>query len=924
MGKKLPPNTYVDARAPIAVTNRSKSEKLASDRIKDSYKKDDKLKKAMPVYMRDSEKDFKMPLEKGQGDDFTSSGLSMSVQSHLDDIMHHASIQAENSHIDRNATTLKKAAGDWAETKHVAALDNKDAPEDNALQEFQKQWSSAPYHNGKKGFGILSPGESNPKVAKGMGSDEAGVDKTDYHAAILHMSPANISGFGQMCAAASPGCIRGCLNLAGRGGMLSDEMNTIQIARSAKTKLFADHPKEFWTILTADINNHIKDAAKEGKKPALRLNGTSDIAWEKIRPPELKGMNVFEAFPDVQFWDYTKRPERLPKNKHENYNLTFSLSEKNAGVAKKLLDMGHNVAAVMGAIKPARSGKKGGELPSQFNVSSGAYNVLDGDETDFRFLDKKDSKGHVVALRPKGDAMYDFSGFAQYGHDKVDPKMITKIMAKLGFDPRDKEKASAADREAAKTAFVNFNKLHEILKQPAATTSVENRTKKFLDLAVKTKELLQNRKNSEAKKAGKPLKKSESLEKSKDKQYHVSFKSFPPDPKLSRGGSWAAWKLDKKQIAHILKNWDSEAQWDYSMEGKKTRAEGRHSSALPRTKTNAPVQHMISKGELPSDQSILYHGVGQDWPTARALSGNDPAKHNVDYRSINNINQVADLVRGGKNKVEMYDKFSDYPELTKLPEGQYDQVHSHYTLNVVDKDIGKQVLKEIHSKLKDNGKAIITARRDEGVTKHMKKPLNKAKQEDHISPKTKRLIREDRRVEMASNPDKLKQKEAQKNKSLKKSVNPLSVNPLNEKIKKDHARWAEDSRKKSDHWKKQANLYPDGHPQRREYEDNAVKFHEKARWHDKLSGKSDDLKKQDDINPAVASIQSRFARPKPAAPEAPAPADSGGGWMDSFSNAFGGALGQKIGKSEDSLEKDMSTGIGAISFIKKFTGKSKK
>ena len=59
--------------------------------------------------------------------------------------------------------------------------------------------------------------------------------------------------------------------------------------------------------LIHDINKFIKECFKLDKIPCVRLNGTSDIQWEHQL---VDGRNVFEIFPDVLFYDYTKIPTR--------------------------------------------------------------------------------------------------------------------------------------------------------------------------------------------------------------------------------------------------------------------------------------------------------------------------------------------------------------------------------------------------------------------------------------------------------------------------------------------------------------------------------------------------------------------------------------------------------------------------------------
>lgn len=204
----------------------------------------------------------------------------------------------------------------------------------------------------------------------------------------LHLAPANLSGF-NVCKDASAGCAAACLNTAGRGAM-----SNVQRARIAKTRLFFSNKQAFLSDLWTEVKKSIAAAARKEMTPCLRLNLTSDLPWEKIK---LNGQSIFEAFPSVQFYDYTKSSERMtdflsgvmPKN----YHLTFSRSESNHNLCLSFLKSGGNVAMVF---------RK--SLPSQFQ----GFAVVDGDETDLRFMD---GAGKIVGLKEKGLAKKDETGF---------------------------------------------------------------------------------------------------------------------------------------------------------------------------------------------------------------------------------------------------------------------------------------------------------------------------------------------------------------------------------------------------------------------------------------------------------------------------------------------------------------------------------
>jgi len=126
----------------------------------------------------------------------------------------------------------------------------------------------------------------------------------------------------------------------------------------------------------------------------VRLNGSSDIAWEGIK---VDGKNLFELFPDVAFVDYTKNPRRFDRALPTNYHLTFSRAENNETQALELLARGVNVAIVFA-----------GEKPAEWN----GFTVIDGDLHDLRQLDPRGAVGTIIGLSPKGrKAKKDTSGF---------------------------------------------------------------------------------------------------------------------------------------------------------------------------------------------------------------------------------------------------------------------------------------------------------------------------------------------------------------------------------------------------------------------------------------------------------------------------------------------------------------------------------
>jgi len=223
--------------------------------------------------------------------------------------------------------------------------------------------------------------------------------KQGYNTYILHLAPANLSGH-ETCPKRTAGCTSACLNTAGRGGMFKkgETTNTIQKARIRKTQLFFSNRDEFFHQLINDIELAIKQSARLGLTPVFRLNGTSDLSFEKYSIMGT-GKNIFQLFPQVQFYDYTKILGR--KVAHiDNYHLTFSAADGNDADVLGAIAQGYNVATVFGM-------KKTQPMPETYNGRT----VFNGDESDLRFLDPK---GVIVGLYAKGKAKKDTSGFVKY------------------------------------------------------------------------------------------------------------------------------------------------------------------------------------------------------------------------------------------------------------------------------------------------------------------------------------------------------------------------------------------------------------------------------------------------------------------------------------------------------------------------------
>lgn len=208
-------------------------------------------------------------------------------------------------------------------------------------------------------------------------------EKLGYRTGIMYLSPAKQSGVINVCPSASVGCMAMCLNTAGRG-----QMDMVQQVRLSRTLFLKNSPDAFSAQLRAEVSKLIESAKRAAMIPAIRINGTSDL-------PKL-ALPLAEEFSGVQFYDYTKLPKPYQRVR-SNYDITFSRSETNEKECLDALANGINVAVVF-------STKKGEKLPDEYL----GYEVINGDEHDLRFLDKK---GVIVGLTAKGRAKKDTTGF---------------------------------------------------------------------------------------------------------------------------------------------------------------------------------------------------------------------------------------------------------------------------------------------------------------------------------------------------------------------------------------------------------------------------------------------------------------------------------------------------------------------------------
>jgi len=209
--------------------------------------------------------------------------------------------------------------------------------------------------------------------------------KIGFLTGILYLAPYDLSGVNLCPFAKVAECHVACLNTAGRGNF-----NNVKSARLRKAKLFNDNRGEFFAQLIEDIHKLKAQAKKQNLQAVVRLNGTSDIEWENIKVTG--DYTIFNLFSDLQFYDYTKNPNR--KNLPANYDLTFSYSGVKSFIKfnRQALKNNMRVATVFKI------------MPAQFE----GREVINGDDHDARFIEDKNI---IVGLKAKGKARQDKTGF---------------------------------------------------------------------------------------------------------------------------------------------------------------------------------------------------------------------------------------------------------------------------------------------------------------------------------------------------------------------------------------------------------------------------------------------------------------------------------------------------------------------------------
>lgn len=163
-----------------------------------------------------------------------------------------------------------------------------------------------------------------------------------------------------------------------------------RLAQYLKTEALVVSPEDFSVLLYSEVESLQRQAKRDGYKPSVRLNVTTDFHPDTFAA-------LIRAFPDVMFYDYTKLDSRpIAPNHHLTYSSTGASQVVNGKVVfnqhsnwdrmvRNLLQ-GRNVAMAFTSRQ---------DIP-EFVVDEATgrtFKVWDGDLYDARFIDPKQSDG---------------------------------------------------------------------------------------------------------------------------------------------------------------------------------------------------------------------------------------------------------------------------------------------------------------------------------------------------------------------------------------------------------------------------------------------------------------------------------------------------------------------------------------------------
>ena len=128
-----------------------------------------------------------------------------------------------------------------------------------------------------------------PRIFSSDSAKAAKATGYGYLNAIQYMAPHKTGGHGNLCSHASPECIALCLGkYSGQAAMVADlenGSNSVRKSRANKARLFMTERRGYLNQVALSIIAVDRKARAEGLTPCVRLNGSTDIAFERISFP---------------------------------------------------------------------------------------------------------------------------------------------------------------------------------------------------------------------------------------------------------------------------------------------------------------------------------------------------------------------------------------------------------------------------------------------------------------------------------------------------------------------------------------------------------------------------------------------------------------------------------------------------------------
>lgn len=228
---------------------------------------------------------------------------------------------------------------------------------------------------------------ANSKLKKAIGR---------YRAIGLAMAPWKFAGAGNLCGAASAGCVEACNGLW--SGM--NVTSSTRFALIGRARLYLEFRELFLRKLRDELRAFERLCIRTGRIPAVRLNVSTDIPFEKIAP------GIFAEFKRTRFYDYTAYTVQIRGILPPNYQLCHSWKETTTfAYVSATIAAGRNIVMPFdSAYAPQR--KLFGALPAlvifrcRETGRELSVPVVNGDKHDIR-MRQTDGAGVCVGLHGK-------------------------------------------------------------------------------------------------------------------------------------------------------------------------------------------------------------------------------------------------------------------------------------------------------------------------------------------------------------------------------------------------------------------------------------------------------------------------------------------------------------------------------------------